>query len=186
MALRVLGGELRGRPLFGGRGRAVRPTLGQVREALFGILGERVRGVAVLDVFAGSGALAIEALSRGAARAVLLERDAQALRVVRRNLEALELTGRAEAVLADACRWVDRHPVRDFEIIFLDPPYAGPEGPAVLSALGELELHPDALVTWEYPSRAPAGAPERVGRLERAVDRRYGDTGLAIYRTAGG
>jgi 16S rRNA (guanine966-N2)-methyltransferase len=184
--LRVLGGELKGRTLFGGRGRAVRPTLGQVREALFSILGERVRGVAVLDVFAGSGALAIEALSRGARRAVLLERDAQALRVIRRNLEALSLTTRAEALHADARQWVLKHPVREFEILFLDPPYAGPEGPAVLAALGaDVELHPDALVTWEYAARGGAPAAPEVGRLKLAVDRRYGETGLAVYRNPG-
>ena len=186
MPLRVLGGELKGRPLFGGRGRAVRPTLGQVREALFSILGERIRGVAVLDVFAGSGALAIEAISRGAKRAVLLEQDAQALRVIRRNLETLEITDRAEAVHADARRWVKSHPVKDFEILFLDPPYAGPEGPAVLSALGgEVELHPDALVTWEYAARGKPGAAPEVGGLRLAVDRRYGETGLAVYRKTG-
>ena len=186
MPLRVLGGELRGRTLFGGRGRAVRPTLGQVREALFSILGDRILGVAVLDCFAGSGALSIEALSRGAARATLLEQDAQALRVIGRNLEALGLTQRAAAVRTDARRWISRNPVGDFEIVFLDPPYAGPEGPAVLSALGSgAELHPDALVTWEYAARRGAAPAERVGRLELAVDRRYGETGLAVYRNRG-
>ncbi len=181
MPLTILGGELKGRRLFGGRGRAVRPTLGQVREALFGILGARVTGVAVLDVFAGSGALGLEAISRGAERAEFLERDAQAFRVLSRNLENLGLKDRARAHRVDARAWIRSHPLAEYEIIFLDPPYAGPEGPQVLAALGaDLDLNPDVLVTWEHAARDPA--PESVGRLERAVERRYGDTGLAIYR----
>ncbi|MBI5835637.1 MAG: 16S rRNA (guanine(966)-N(2))-methyltransferase RsmD [Candidatus Eisenbacteria bacterium] len=183
--MRITGGDLRGRVLFGGSGRAVRPTLGQVREALFSILGPRVRGAGVLDLFAGSGALSFEALSRGAARAVLLERDAQALRVVRRNIDSLGLSSSAVAHLADSRRWVRSHPLQEFELLFLDPPYAGPEGMDVLQALGDAELHPDALVVWEHAVRSGPGAPERVGRLARFLDRRYGDTGLAMYRRPG-
>ena len=181
MPLQVLGGELKGRTLFGGRGRSVRPTLGHVREALFNILGPRVRDVSVLDLFAGSGALGIEALSRGARRAVLLERDAQAHRVIVRNLEALSLTGRAEAIRTDARGWLARGAVEEFEIVFLDPPCEGREGPQVLEALARDDrLHPDVLLSWEHSARTPA--PEFPGRLEKAVERRYGDTGLAIYR----
>src|SRR5438132_1482200 len=145
MSLRILGGELKGRSLFGGRGRAVRPTLGQVREAVFQILAARVPGSVVLDVFAGSGALSFEALSRGARRAVLLERDAVAHRVIARNIEALGLEERAQAVRVDARGWIARNRLREFELILVDPPYSGPEGPAVLGLLTDgRELHPDA------------------------------------------
>lgn len=185
MAIHVIGGELRGRTLFGGRGRAVRPTLAQVREALFNILGARVPGASVLDVFAGSGALGIEALSRGATRATLLEVDATAHRVIGRNLQALELEARAELRRVDARLWLRRHPVREFEIIFLDPPWDGPEGAEVLRFLsGEADLSPDVLISWEYSARS--GAPKSLGSLEAAVERRYGETGLTIYRRVAG
>jgi 16S rRNA (guanine966-N2)-methyltransferase len=183
--LHIIAGELKGRTLFSGRGRAVRPTLGHVREALFSILGDRVPGVSVLDLFAGSGALSFEAISRGAAHAVQLERDAQAFRVLQRNVEALGLESRVTAVRADARVWLRQNPVSSYEILFMDPPYAGPEGPAVLAALtGGMELHPDALLTWEFDARS-ATAPEIAG-FEQAVCRRYGDTGLVIYRRAPG
>ncbi len=185
MAIHVIGGELRGRTLFGGRGRAVRPTLAQVREALFNILGARVPGTAVLDMFAGSGALAIEALSRGAVRATLLERDATAHRVILRNLQELGIADRADLHRVDARTWMKRTSLRQYELIFLDPPWDGPEGGEVLRYLAEeAELSPDVWISWEYAARS--GAPTKLGSLEAAVERRYGDTGLTIYRRVAG
>lgn len=181
MAIQVIGGNLRGRALFAGRGRAVRPTLSTVRGALFNILGERVAGAWVLDLFAGSGALAIEALSRGAARAVLLEIDAQAHRVVARNLEALGLTDRAETHRTDARLWLRGQKLDPYEILFLDPPWDGTEGEEVFRRVAqEPSLHPDALVCWEYSAKS--GAPAEIGFLKAAVEKRYGDTGLTVYR----
>src|SRR4051794_2489571 len=119
--MRVVGGELRGRRLTSppSRSREVRPTAERVREAIFSILGELVVDAAVLDLYCGTGALGIEALSRGARSAVLVDRNPQ---LAGRNVHALGLEARAEVVGADATRWLRRSRAR-FDLIFCDPPY---------------------------------------------------------------
>src|SRR6202789_2492879 len=103
--MRVIAGEYRGRPLVAPRGQATRPTSDRVREALFSILGDAVTGARVLDLFAGSGALAIEALSRGAASATLVDSATTAIEAIRRNLQALGIE--AEVVRRPALRWLE-------------------------------------------------------------------------------
>jgi 16S rRNA (guanine966-N2)-methyltransferase len=191
-AMRVIAGELGGRRLYAPRGRATRPTSDRVREALFAMLAD-VAGARVLDVFAGSGALGIEALSRGAASAVFVERDVLALRALRSNLDALALlpAGRSEDQLAaDPARAsvrasdalsalrTARGRKETYDLLFIDPPYSqardwGPELSAALPAL----LGPAARVVVESDRRAPL-------QLGLALDRerRYGDTTIKIYQ----
>ncbi len=122
--LRVIAGELKGRPLLAPRGWKVRPTSDRVREAIFSALGEAVAGARVLDLYCGTGALAIEALSRGAAQAVLVDRDT---RPALGNIESLGLGERAELVRADAGRWLAalaaEPGLRPFDLVFIDAPY---------------------------------------------------------------
>jgi len=179
--LRVVAGKWRGRPLRTPKGFAVRPTSDRVREAIFDILGERVEGAAVLDLFAGSGALGLEALSRGAAAAVLVESDPNAFAALRRNVESVEAR-EAEALLLDyreALRALRARKVR-FDLVFLDPPYG--KGMAADAAAGLCRAglaRPGAAVVVEEAFRAPeASFPAGWGL---SVDRRYGDTRVIVF-----
>jgi 16S rRNA (guanine966-N2)-methyltransferase len=177
--VRVVAGRFGGRRLQAPRGRDTRPTADRVREALFAMLGP-LDGERVLDLFAGSGALAIEALSRGAARATLVERDARAVAVLRANLAALELSddearvihGPARAALRDASARGDA-----YDLVLLDPPYR--EAPALgreLSQALATVLAPAARVVAESDRRAPLALDLPVVR-----ERRYGDTLIRIH-----
>ena len=172
--MRVIAGAHRGRRLQAPRGDATRPTSDRVREALFSILGD-VTGLTVLDLFAGSGALGIEALSRGAGPAVFVERAAPALTALRGNLDALGLEahvhrGDARAFLRDASS-----AGRSYDLVFLDPPYRdaerlGPEldVPSVIAPGGRLVAESDR--------RTPVAID-----LPLLLERRYGDTLLRIH-----
>jgi 16S rRNA (guanine966-N2)-methyltransferase len=152
-----------------------------VREALFASLGERVEGAVVLDLFAGTGALGIEALSRGAARAVLVERDPRAAAAIVRNLERTGLAASAWLVRMDAVRFC-RAPHEAFDLVLVDPPYAEPSA-ALHALLGDLQaaggLAPGAIVVLERDRRAhgPQAPPLPPGLASRRVAT-YGDTVL--------
>jgi len=122
MTLRILAGEFRGRKLNSTRGAATRPLRSAVREALFNVLGEAVDGAEVWDLFAGTGASGIEALSRGARHVTFLEKSNSALAVLRSNLELVDTADRATVVKADA--WSPEFGERGPDLVFLDPPYA--------------------------------------------------------------
>ena len=178
--MRVIAGELGGRRLQAPRGRATRPTSDRVREALFAML-EDLGGARVLDLYAGSGALGVEAISRGAAEAVFVERDGPALRSLRANLEALGLAApRAQVRRGDALAALQsaRRRKEKYDLIFIDPPYsqAGELGAPLSAALPAL-LEPAARVVVESDRRTPL-------LLELALDRerRYGDTTLRIHQ----
>ncbi|MBI3665759.1 MAG: 16S rRNA (guanine(966)-N(2))-methyltransferase RsmD [Acidobacteria bacterium] len=142
--MRVIGGEFRSRRLKALPGRAVRPTSDRLRETLFNVLGEQVAGSTFVDAYAGSGAVGIEALSRGAARAVFIENDRKAVSVLRRNLRALGLEGRAKVLEKSVTRAIG---AIEADIVFLDPPYAeAGEYETTLSLLGK---SPPALVVAE-------------------------------------
>jgi 16S rRNA (guanine966-N2)-methyltransferase len=134
--MRVVAGAARGRPLQAPPGRATRPTGDRVREAIFNALGSLggVQDARVADLFAGSGAMGIEALSRGAGEAVLVESDARAAATVAANLEATGFAGRATVVRADVMRWLASRPGR-FDLALVDPPYDWDGWPALLAAL---------------------------------------------------
>jgi 16S rRNA (guanine(966)-N(2))-methyltransferase RsmD len=153
-----------------------------VREALFSMLGD-IQGAVVLDLYAGTGALGIEALSRGALRAVFVESARPALAALRSNLASLDVA-RVSRVLAQpvAKATADIREAGPFDLIFLDPPYASlAEASPVLSRLGEL-LSPAGRVILEHSSRA---APPDLPRLARSVTRTYGDTAITLYQRTG-
>jgi 16S rRNA (guanine(966)-N(2))-methyltransferase RsmD len=180
--MRVTGGSLRGRKLRVAR-EGVRPTSDRVREALFARIDPE--GASVLDLYAGSGALGIEALSRGADRAVFVERSARCASVLRGNLEALGVADRCEVLVAEALRALARlgERGRRFDLVLLDPPYASEEVGPVLAALAGSELLPEgAIVVVESSRRRP---PPAVEGLEVLDERRYGDTLITRLRSAG-
>jgi 16S rRNA (guanine(966)-N(2))-methyltransferase RsmD len=179
--MRIIAGALKGRVLAPVKGRT-RPTAARVREAIFNILGPAVPEEKVLDLFAGTGALGIEALSRGAAAAVFVEDHPEALKGLRRNLEALGLLERSRVLPLPAVAALRQLAARGerFGLVFLDPPYGGGAAAATLKALaGANLLLPQARVVAEHSRRETL--PESAGRLERQVLRRYGDTQVAIY-----
>ena len=174
--MRGVAGRLGGRRLAAPAGAATRPTSDRVREALFALLGP-VEDARVLDLFAGSGALGIEALSRGAAAATFVDSAPAAARAVRANLEALGLEAEVRRSDARGFLRAARRERRQYDLIFLDPPYrlAGGLGPELTAALGAL-LAPDGLVVAESDRRAP------LERGRTLVDeRRYGDTLIRIH-----
>ena len=174
--MRVVAGAFRGRGLVSPRGRATRPTSDRVREALFSIL-VSVEGARVLDLFAGSGALAIEALSRGASEAVFVDSSAAAVAAIRRNLEGVGARGQVRRQTALAYLEGARRDARLYDLVFLDPPYrhARTLGQELSAALGPV-LAPGARVVTESDRRAPLELD-----LELLDERRYGDTLIRIY-----
>jgi 16S rRNA (guanine966-N2)-methyltransferase len=172
----VIGGRFGGRTLAAPRGRATRPTPERVREALFSILGS-VEGARVLDLFAGSGALGIEALSRGAAEVTMVDSSTAACAAIRRNLEALDASAEVHHQRALAFLGGARARGRQYDLVLLDPPYrqAPRLGPELSAALGPV-LSPGARVVAESDRRAPL-------ELDLALpdERRYGDTLIRIY-----
>jgi 16S rRNA (guanine966-N2)-methyltransferase len=178
--VRVIAGTHGGRRLKAPRGRTTRPTSDRVREALFSMLGE-LRGERVLDLFAGSGALGIEALSRGASRAVFVERDEGALKALRDNLAALAIPPELAEVRhsdARAALRSARERREKYDLVFIDPPYRQARALAreLAQALPEV-LESEARVVVESDTRSPLGLALD---LERA--RTYGDTSITIHR----
>ena len=175
--MRIVAGRWGGRRLTTPRGDAVRPTADRVREALFSILGEKVEGARVLDLFAGSGALGLEALSRGAAEATFVDSAAASVAAVRANLEAVG--GEAEVRRADALRFLRAATgeTRHYDLVLLDPPYRLAErlGRELSEALPGV-LAPDALVVSESDRRAPLPLD-----LPLRDERRYGDTLIRLH-----
>lgn len=175
--MRVVAGRLGGRTLRSPPGRATRPTSDRVREALFSILGSVV-GARVLDLFAGSGALAIEALSRGAAQATLVDSSAAAIATVRRNLRAVGLEAEVRRQSASAFLERASRDRRQYDLVFLDPPYRFASAlVAELSTELAAVLAPAARVVAESDRRAPL----ELEALTMLDERRYGDTLIRIY-----
>ncbi len=182
--MRVVGGTLAGRVIACPPGMSTRPTLDRVREALFNVLARRVPGAAVLDLYAGSGALAIEALSRGAAQADVVEKSGRTAAVLRCNLAVLALADRATVWTLPAERAVSRLAPASFDLIFLDPPWQAGVGAAVWAAIPQL-LRPGGLAVLEYEGAAGArGLPSSEGGEDGGMvvvdQRRYGRTALAL------
>lgn len=178
---RVVAGRARGIRLEA-PGPGTRPLADRVKQTLFAILEPHLAGARVLDLFAGSGAAGIEALSRGAAAATFVERDAGAATVIRANLARTRLGGpHAVVVRDDALRWLHRRPVAGgpFDIVVADPPYDRPDVlVSVLEAVGPL-LAPEARVVAKHFWRdAP---PTEVGLLASERERRFGETALTFY-----
>lgn len=181
--MRVVGGELKGQRLIAPRGWKVRPTSDRAREAVFSALGERVEGATVLDLYCGTGALAIEALSRGAARATLIDRDT---RVALGNVERLELGDRVELVRTDVGRWLASRPGDEgairYDLVFIDAPYRLAD-----RVEQELDTHLPSLLQPGGRAIVESGArrPLRVASLPRLRQRRYGAADVSFYGEEG-
>jgi 16S rRNA (guanine966-N2)-methyltransferase len=185
--MRIVGGRLGGRPLAAPKSQNVRPTSDRLREAVFNILAHRyddpVTGARVLDLFAGTGALGLEAMSRGAAFALFVDDGAEARALQRQNVEALGLGGVTRIFRRDATRLGAAHPNEPFGLVFLDPPYRKGLAEASLASLRDGGwLLPDALVVVEEAADAGFAPPEGYAEIER---RRYDDTEFTFLRING-
>ena len=172
--MRVIGGEFRSRRLKSLPGLETRPTPDRLRETLFDVLAPRIEGVVFVDAYAGTGAVGIEALSRGAARAIFLEKNRMAVKVIRENLESLGLLGRARIAHGSVQLMLPANPG---DIVFLDPPYERDREYGV--ALETLGQNPSPLVVVQHSKYF--ALEEEYGRLHRTRVLRQGENVLSFY-----
>ncbi|WP_312115005.1 16S rRNA (guanine(966)-N(2))-methyltransferase RsmD [Brevibacillus reuszeri] len=180
--MRVIAGEHRGRRLAAVPGKGTRPTTDKVKESIFNMIGPYFDGGWALDLYAGTGSLGIEALSRGAERAVFVERDTKAFAVVKQNVTACRLDDHAELYRMDADRAIRTLGKRDqaFELIFLDPPYANQKIVEEITLLQELGLLADG--AWIVAEHDVGDQfPEVIGKCVRDRASTYGDTAVTLY-----
>ncbi len=182
--MRIVGGEWRGRTLAAPKSQAIRPTSDRLRESLFNVLAhgydDRAAGARVLDLFAGTGALGLEAMSRGAAYALFVDEGVEARGLIRQNIETLGLTGRTRLFRRDATKLGPAGTVAPFDLVFADPPYGRGLGePALASAVVGGWLAPGALIVLEEGADAVIGPVAGLELLER---REAGDTQLLFLR----
>jgi 16S rRNA (guanine(966)-N(2))-methyltransferase RsmD len=175
--LRIAGGTARGLPLTEPRGLRLRPTSGLVREAIYNILGERVTDASVLDLYAGTGALGIEALSRGAERAVFIDGEAAACQAILATLARASFSERATVLRGRLPRALNAS-VGRFDIILMDPPYQEETAAETLLLLAD-HLEPGGTVVYEHGSRY--NPPERPSGLVQTERRIYGDSAIVLY-----
>lgn len=183
--MRIVGGRFRGRTLVAPRTTTVRPTSDRLRETVFNVLahahGDPVENARVLDLFAGTGALGLEALSRGAASAFFVDDSAEGRGLVRANVDALGVAGLTKVFRRDATRLGDVHPNLPFTLVFCDPPYGrGLATAALASAAAGGWFAPGAIVVVEEAADAAVELPSALSLLE---DRAYGDTKVLFART---
>jgi 16S rRNA (guanine(966)-N(2))-methyltransferase RsmD len=184
--MRIIAGEARGRPIIAPNGQDTRPTQDHVRESLFNILMRDVPDARVLDLFAGSGALALEAVSRGAESAVLVDHAAEAVACIRRNIETVRADTCATVL---HCGWEEalrrlHSEGRTFTLAFLDPPYRITDTGAQCARMADLNLlAQDAVIVVEHHWAHP---PSLDARFVPRSERRYGDTAVHLYRYQGG
>jgi 16S rRNA (guanine(966)-N(2))-methyltransferase RsmD len=181
--VRIVAGSHRGRPLLGPKGPGLRPTADRVRESLFNLLGQRFEGGTVLDLYAGTGALAFEALSRGMTRAVLVDSGAESERLVQANARSLGF----DSVVTFLRLPVERALVRlgserrQFELVFADPPYASGAAASLVEAVRAADvLAPGGILCVEHGHREPS--PPGGPGLIPVEQRRFGDTAVSLFR----
>ncbi len=184
--MRVVGGRLRGRALAGPKSQDIRPTADRLRESLFNILAhgfdDPVTGARVLDLFAGTGAMGIEAISRGAEFVLFVDQGAEARALLRENVAALGLGGVSRIFRRDATQLGEAHPVPRFSLAFLDPPYGHSlAAEALASARAGGWFAPDALVVVEEAVKAQFVAPDGFTEIDR---RRYDDSEFVFLRVS--
>jgi 16S rRNA (guanine966-N2)-methyltransferase len=184
--MRVIAGKYKSRTLRSLKGQMLRPTSDRLRETLFNILGPTMGGATFVDLYAGTGAVGIEALSRGAYYAIIVEQHAPAVDLIRRNLGSLGIGAEAEILAMNVARAIERLEARRVhaQFIFLDPPYAADiEYESALEALGESPLvAPEGRVIVEHLKKREL--PERAGELELTRVVEQGDAALSFYRLA--
>lgn len=175
--MRVIAGEFRSRKLKSVPGLSVRPTPDRLREALFNVLAPQLEGTIFIDAYAGSGAVGIEALSRGARHVVLIERNPMAVNVIRENLSSLGITSQATVIRGNTLMLLTKH---DADIVFIDPPYAQiKDYVASLEVVAQMRC---PLVIAQHPSRLEL--PAQSGKLQRKRVLRQGDNSLSFYGRA--
>lgn len=182
--MRVITGSARGRRLGELKGTETRPTTDKVKEGIFNVIQFDVEGARVLDLFAGTGQLGIEALSRGAAHCTFVDRRSDAVRLVRDNLELCRLAGRAEVLCGDSLAFLGgAHGT--FDIVFLDPPYADDLLERAIEAIARFDiLNGHGIIIAESP--ADKLLPETAAPYLRGREYRYGQIKVTIYRREGG
>lgn len=184
--MRIVAGSAKGRPIEGPRkSKAIRPTADRVRETIFNILGQWMEGLNVLDLFAGTGALGLEAVSRGAASLVMVDQDREAQSLCKDNAEGLGFTPQTRVLATTAVKGLEllAREGRKFELIFADPPYAARVVPDLLDVLEKSSvLAAGGTFVIEHDKREEA--PERHGTFERIDQRRFGDTQVSFYKSA--
>ncbi|MCZ1267252.1 MULTISPECIES: 16S rRNA (guanine(966)-N(2))-methyltransferase RsmD [Paenibacillus] len=180
--MRVVSGSAKGRPLKAVPGTGTRPTTDKVKEALFSMIGPYFEGGTALDLFAGSGGLGIEALSRGMDKAVFVDLESKSIEVIRANLKATKLEDQAAIYRNDASRALKALAKRNtqFDLVFLDPPYRMKNGDELMLTMHELDLlEPEATIVLEYESKY--SYPEQFGPFEQTRKALYGETAVSIY-----
>ena len=179
---RVTGGSVRGRTLRTRPGPQTRPTTALVREAVFNIIGDSIRGARVLDLFAGSGGVGIEALSRGAERVMFLDRERTCVNIVTENLALTGFAQRAGVERAEATDWLKAHrdDLSEYNLIVLDPPYHDAVLDRALTLLDESSLRPQAMVLVEHHRADPLPPLQRLAPVRT---RDYGTTRLTFLRS---
>lgn len=180
--MRIISGTLRGRRLAGPKGLDVRPTADPVKEALFNILADQVSGASFLDLFAGTGHVGIEALSRGARQATFVESNQAVARLLRANLEHCLLARQADVQVMPVLKFLARKPEPAYDLVFLDPPYHTQDAEQVLPFLGrDGIIRAGSLVVVEHFYKS--SLDDRIGYLTLVKMYRYGDTCLSVYRS---
>lgn len=178
--MRVIAGTARSVPLISRDGLDTRPTSDRVKEAIFNVLQFEIEGRSVLDLFGGSGQLAIEALSRGAADAVIVDQSRDSVSVIKQNLAKTKLSDHAEVVCADYMEYLNGTK-RRFDVVFLDPPYREKFLENALKRISEIDiLKSGAIIVCERLEKKLL--PEDYGVFRRVRDYRYGKTGVTVYR----
>ena len=178
--MRVIAGTARSVPLLSRDGLDTRPTTDRVKEAVFNIIQFEIEGRQVLDLFGGSGQMAIEALSRGAAGAVIVDQSRESFSVIQQNLKKTRLADRAPVVCADYMDFL-RRADRKFDLIFLDPPYREKFLENALNRISEIDiLKSGGIIVCERP--AEKALPDSYPGFQRVRDYRYGKTGITVYR----
>lgn len=181
--MRVITGSARGRRLKELEGMETRPTTDRVKEGLFSVIQFDIEGRKILDLFAGTGQLGIECLSRGAASAVFVDRRSDAVKLIRENLKTTDLTDRARVVPGDSMEYL-RSLREKFDIIFLDPPYAASLLEDAIAQIARFDiLSPHGIIVAEHPVEKALPTLEKPYRLHRTY--RYGKIALTLYRRDG-
>ena len=182
--MRIVAGSAKGRVLAAPKSDdVIRPTADRVRETIFNVLGQRCDGLTVLDLFAGTGALGLEAVSRGAIKAVLVDREKEALELCRLNTDTFKFTDRVEIIAGSAIQTIGilGKKGRVFELVFSDPPYALAAGVSVLEALAEAKIvSNEGVAVIEHGKNEQL--PERVGDFVQIDERDFGTAIVTIFR----
>ena len=183
--MRIISGLAKGKKIKTIKGQHVRPTLDHVREALFNMLQEHVQGAFVLDLYAGSGAFGLEALSRGAAKACFVEYDSEVMQLIKENLFALGFFDKAEVYCKKSLMAIKElaKKKRRFDLIFLDPPYKDVDTNEIFEIFNKNLLTKDGIIILEHSSKMKV--PQTIAELVCITQKKYGQTMLTVYKGSG-